>query len=79
MWPDIEDLERGKRVGELTGETTSLLEARQHKVPGLNIDQAIETIIWQQMRRYRVSITTGKTHITDQGRERLFGGYDKKV
>jgi hypothetical protein len=79
VWPDIVALEEGKRVGELTSEATGLLAAQQSKFPGVDIDRAIDSIIWQEARRYRVSITTGATHFADDDRERLFGGFDAKA
>jgi hypothetical protein len=79
VWPEIESLEAGKRVGELTSEATGLLAAHQSKFPGIDIDRAIDSIIWQEVRRYRVSITTSNTHLADGDRERLFGGFDEKA
>lgn len=79
VWPDIVALEEGKRVGELTSEATGLLAAHQMKFPGVDIDGAIDSIIWREARRYRVSITTGATHFDDADRMRLFGGFDEKA
>jgi hypothetical protein len=76
VFPAIVDFEKGERISELTHEATGLLEAQQISFPGLNIDNAIDTIFWQEARSYRISITTGKTHNEDDGRERLFKGYD---
>lgn len=76
VWPAIEGFEQGKRVGELTSELTSLLEAQQSKFPDLDVDAVIDTVVWQDARRYRVSITTGSTHASNADREGLFGGYD---
>jgi hypothetical protein len=77
VWPGIAGLEAGERIAELTHEATGLLEANQISFPELDIDDAIDRILWQQARRYRVSITTGKTHNKDADRERLFKGYDE--
>ncbi|KFL29541.1 hypothetical protein JP75_20435 [Devosia riboflavina] len=79
VWPDIVDLEQGKRVGELTSEATTLLALNQIRFPNMDVDQAIDTIIWQEMRRYRVSITTSATHSSDKARMRLFDGFDVKA
>ncbi len=75
VWPTIEGFEAGERVSELLHTTTGLLSARQHSFPGLNVDEAIDRIVWQEVRQYRVSITTGKTHAADATRERLFDGF----
>ncbi len=76
VWPAIKGFEEGKRVGELTSELTSLLEAQHSKFPDLDLDAVIDSVVWQDARRYRVSITTASTHASNADRERLFGGYD---
>ncbi len=79
VWPAIAGLEAGERVTELLHEATGLLEAHQTSFPGINVDEAIDRIIWQEARRYRVSITTSDTHRDDADRARLFNGYDAKA
>lgn len=79
VWPEIEKMEAGERVSELTHEATGLLEAQQHRYPALNVDEAIDRIFWQEARRYRVSITTGDTHSKEKSRARLFSDYDTKA
>jgi hypothetical protein len=79
VWKAISDFEAGERITELAHEATGLLEAHQHAFPNLNVDEAIDRIIWKEARRYRVSITTGKAHQADADRERLFGGYDDQA
>ncbi|MER8794657.1 hypothetical protein NKH75_10685 [Mesorhizobium sp. M0984] len=76
VWPGIAKLEAGERVAELTHEAAGLLEAQQHLYPGLNVDEAIDRIFWQEARRYRVSITIGDVHKEDADRARLFLDYD---
>lgn len=76
VWPAIVEMEAGKRMTELSHIATGVLEAQQRLFPALDVDQAVDRIVWQQMRRYRVSITTGATHSSDNARQRLFGGYD---
>jgi hypothetical protein len=72
VWPDFRKLEAGDRENFLSAEVTSLLATQ----PTIEPDKAIEKIIWQQVRRYRVSITVGASHATDRGRLQLFKGYD---
>ncbi len=76
VWEGIRALESGQRLPELICETQALLEAQSARYPGLDIDAAIATLLWDQVRHYRVSISTSKTHASDVGRKRLFKGYD---
>lgn len=79
VWPAIAAFESGERVTELSHEATGLLEAHQRTFPDINVDDAIDRIVWQVARHYRVSITTGQTHQADADRERLFGGYENQA
>lgn len=76
VWPGIVSMEAGERVAELTHEAAGLLEAQQHVYPGMDIDGAVDRILWQDARRYRVSITTSNTHKKDHARAGLFADYD---
>jgi hypothetical protein len=77
VWNGIRSLEMGERMPELIQETTSILEAHQQHFPNLDIDKAIETILWDEVRYYRVSITTSDSHTKDDDRKKLFKGFDK--
>lgn len=79
VWPDIVKLEAGERVAELTHEATAMLEAQQHFHPDLDIDDAIDRILWQEVRRYRVSITIDDTHNGGDKRKSLFKDYDSSA
>ena len=72
VWPDFRSLENGAEEHVLTAEITSLLRT----VPGVDADAAVETIIWKDVRRYRVAVTVGETHGSIAGRAQLFAGYD---
>ena len=61
---------------ELTQETTAILEANQLRFPNLNIDAAVEAVLWKEARHYRVSITAAEGHKCDAARAQLFKGYD---
>lgn len=76
VWPDIVGLEAGERVAELTHEASALLERHQHLYPDLNIDDAIDRILWQQARRYRVSISIDDKHKAADDRKKLFKDFD---
>lgn len=76
VWAGIRALEKGERMAELIHDATTILEAQQRSFPGLNVDEAIETILWEEVRHYRVSVTTSHTHAEDAARKRLFKGFD---
>jgi hypothetical protein len=76
VWPDIVDLEAGERIAELTHEASAILERQQHLYPDLDIDDAIDRILWQEARRYRVSISIDDKHKLADKREKLFKHYD---
>ncbi|MFM0363054.1 hypothetical protein [Paraburkholderia sediminicola] len=73
VWPEFSALEAGDRENVLTAEVTALLATQ----PNVDPDVAIETVIWKNVRQYRVSITVGDTHSDEAGRRRLFKGYDQ--
>ena len=75
VWPGFEALESGDRENELTAELVSVLGAIQQ----CDVDDAIENVVWSQTRHFRVSITAGESHQDDDGRKRLFKGYDVVV
>lgn len=77
VWDGIRSLEKGDRMPELIHDATTVLEAQQSIFPGLDVDEAIETILWEEVRHYRVSITTSGTHATDAARKKLFKGFDR--
>lgn len=77
VWMGIRALERGERMPELIQETGAILEAHQRRFPELDIDLAVETILWEEVRRYRVAITVNDAHDEDSKREALFKGFDR--
>lgn len=77
VWTGIRALERGERMPELIQETGAILEAHQVRFPELDIDAAVETILWDEVRHYRVAITAEDVHDDDDEREALFKGFDK--
>ena len=79
VWPTILNLENGERAAELLHETTALLEAHESDLDKIDIQTAIDQIIWKEVRRYRVSITTSTTHESDASRKALFAGYDENA
>jgi hypothetical protein len=72
VWPDFRRLEAGDRENVLTAEVAALLRGRE----GLDVDKAIENIIWKQARHFRVCITVDRSHADEAGRQRLFRDYD---
>jgi hypothetical protein len=76
VWKGIKALEKGERMPELIQETGAILEAHQLRFPELDIDAAVETIVWEEARHYRVAITAKDVHDNDSEREALFKGFD---
>jgi len=76
VWPGIAKLEKGERTNELCQEVSSLLEAQLRVFPNLDVDAAVQEIVWKEARRYRVAITVDQPHLTDTRRKRLFKDYD---
>jgi hypothetical protein len=79
VWPGIVSLEAGERIAELTHETSAMLESQQHVYPDLDIDSAIENILWKDARRYRVSITIDDAAVSHDARAALFRKFDSKA
>lgn len=78
VWPSIAALEAGGRVTELTQDVTAVLEAQQQVMP-IDVEDAVDNILWKEARAYRVSITVGDTHATNAARAGLFSGYAEKA
>ena len=72
IWPEFAKLEAGERENVLAAGVIALLERQ----PAIDVDSAIQNIIWKQARHYRVSVTVGHTHGDEEGRRRLFKDYD---
>lgn len=71
VWPEFSAFETGDRENVLAAEVTALLVTQ----PGVDADSAIQNIIWNKARQYRVSITVEAQHSDGPGRVRLFKGY----
>lgn len=75
VWPEFEAFERGDDTNVLTAEVVGLLERQS----GVDADAVIRQVVWKNVRHFRVSITIGDSHASDNGHVRLFKGYDSKV
>ena len=75
VWKEFVDLEAGSRDNLLASIVCTLLATR----PELDPDQAIQQVLWKEVRAFRVAITVDDLHGTVDGRKRLFKGYSKKV
>ncbi|MBL4615673.1 MAG: hypothetical protein JKY27_12475 [Magnetovibrio sp.] len=75
VWKEFGDLEAGTRSGFFTAKVVALLKSETKLDP----DSAIETVIWKEARKYRVSITVAQNHSTADGRGKLFKGYGDVV
>ena len=76
VWTGIVKLENGDRLHELTHEVSAMLDVRAVADPLFDIDTAIARTLWDQARRYRVSITIGDAHNEETSRRGLFDGFD---
>ena len=76
VWTGIVKLENGERLHELSHEVSAMLEVRAAADPMFDVDSAIASTLWDQARRYRVSITIGDTHTGESRRRGLFEGFD---
>lgn len=54
VWPELRGLEKAERDHQLLSELIAIL--RLH--PAIDVDNAVEQIMWKDARSYRVSITT---------------------
>ncbi len=77
VWPEFSEFNSGERESELEQEITTLIETRKDLIP--DVDAAIETLIWNKVRKFRVAITADAGHLNEAGRTRLFRGYDEVV
>lgn len=75
VWPEFRELEQGKRQNLLTAEVASLLRT----APAVDANAALRSILWGQVRKYRVAITTDTSHTGAPGRARLFKEFDEVV
>jgi hypothetical protein len=71
IWDEFKDMESGDSDHRLLSEVIMILRL----APGINLDNAIENLIWKNKRAYRVAITVpnGANYST------LFEGYDAVV
>ena len=77
VWQGIRDLESGMRMNELIPEAGGLLEAHLQRFPELDIDGAVERIVWEEARHFRIAVTADTEHDDDDVRAALFKGFDE--
>lgn len=75
IWKEFRGMQNGDRDNELAAEVTRLLETAKE----VDVDAAVETIVWKNARHYRVSITIGDDHNDAAGQKKLFDGYSNIV
>ncbi|ALF89616.1 MULTISPECIES: hypothetical protein [Ralstonia solanacearum species complex] len=73
VWPEFTEFETGENEHLVTAEVTLLLKSARHSDP----QQAVADIMWNQVRRYRLSITDQQS--TNQSQAKLFKGYEKNI
>ncbi|MGJ4889313.1 hypothetical protein ACQR1Y_14025 [Bradyrhizobium sp. HKCCYLRH3099] len=75
IWKEFQEMQNGTRDNELAAEVTRLLETAK----GVDVDAAVETIVWKNARYYRIAITIDEEHKGTDGYRKLFDGYDVVV
>ncbi len=75
VWKEFAALETGTHDNLLTAKVSTLLGTR----PELDPDQAVQEILWNQARAFRVAITVDDRYSDMHGRKRLFRGYSNVV
>lgn len=77
VWPEFKEFYDGERESELEDQLSTLLLTKSQLVD--DIDDAIETLIWKDVRKFRVAITAESSHVSEAGIKRLFKDYDEIV
>jgi hypothetical protein len=75
IWKEFKGMQRGERDNELAAEISRLLETAK----GIDVDEAVETIVWKNARHYRIAITIDDNHLDADGQNELFDGYTAVV
>jgi hypothetical protein len=75
VWPSFKELEAGGRENELMQEVIALLG----RAKNVDRDEIVHAIVWNQIRRYRLSITGDPVHGNAIRFRNLFKGYDTVV
>ena len=75
VWPDFCRLDSGTRDNEIVAQASTLLAS----TPSIDPDQAVQKMLWESVRSYRISITIGDGENSDSGRRMLFIGYEQAV
>lgn len=75
IWKEFQGMQNGERDNELAAEVTRLLETAKE----IDVDAAVETIVWKNARHYRIAITVGDEHNDADGYRKLFDGYNTVV
>lgn len=73
VWPEFKKFEGGENEHLVTAEVTSLIMGARYSNP----QQAVADIMWNQVRRYRLSITDEQS--TTESQANLFKGYEMTV
>ncbi len=77
VWPEFRQFYEGQRESELQQEVTTMLSMKASEVN--DVEDAIETIFWEQSRKFRVAITANENHLSDKGKAALFKDYDDVI
>lgn len=77
VWPEFRELYASKRDNEIEHDITLLIESQKSLIA--DVDKTIEKIFWEEAKKFRVSITAESLHDSDDGRKKLFKGYDTVI
>lgn len=77
VWPEFKTFYDGERESELDYCLTTLLKYRTDLIN--DVDNALESLIWSDTRKFRVAITVDHSHDNEDGIKSMFKGYDVTV
>ena len=72
--PELSGIQAGDRDNELVAAIPMMLRGMADPE---EIDEALEAILWSEVRAFRIAITVDKKDNTNDGQKALFKGYDK--
>lgn len=77
VWPEFREFNEGKRESELDNCVITLLKNNPSKINDL--DTAIESLIWDDTRKFKISITVDPSQDNSNSIARLFKNYDDVI
>lgn len=75
VWPEIKSILRGDRDDEILADLTTLLKS----VPGIDAENAVDDIFWEESRHFRVAVATGENRRKAESFVHIVEGFDEVV